>query len=168
MDNFPRLAFQRKGIQRQQQPPDGVFPQLRGAAVGTDALGLHEQAILGGCKAQFRRLQCGKPLGQLFGAGQLCAGRGWNHVGRGAAVQRNQLQIAHTIHFPLIGHIDNALLAVNHRVFTVRGKAHHRNLPAVGKVVFHILRAAFLIAAPEHPNSAADGQPGIPQSRQCI
>ena len=166
MNRFFGLAIQRQGIQCQHQPSDGVFSQLRSAAVGAFALGFHKQAVLGGGEAELGGVQRRQPLGQFFGAGKLCAGGSGNHVGGRAAVEGNQPQIANLIHFPGVGHIDNALFAVDHRVLAVRGEAHHRNFSVVGKVVLHIGRATLLIAAPEHPNPSADGQPGIPQSRQ--
>ena len=64
------------------------------------------------------------------------------------------------------GHVNNALFAVDDRIFAVRGEAHDGYLAAVCKVVFDIVGTGFLVAAEQDTDTAADGESGIPQSGQ--
>ena len=160
------LPAQWQGVQRQQQTANGVFPQLRGAAVGTFAFGLHKKTIIRGSEPHLRGAEIRKTLRQLLGTGQLGTGVRRNDVGGSSAVNGQETDVAGLNIGVGKGHIDNALFAVDDRIFAVRGEAHDGYLAAVCKVVFDIVGTGFLVAAEQDTDTTADGEPGIPQGGQ--
>ena len=159
---------QGQGVQRQQQTADGIFPQLRGAAMGAFALGLHEKAVIRDSKPHLWRGETRQSLRQFPGTGQLGAGVRRNHVWGGSTVNGQEPNVAGLDIGVGKGHVDNALFPVDHRVFAVRGEAHDGYLTAVCKIVLDIVGTGFFVAAEENPDAAADGKAGIPQSGQGI
>ena len=65
-------------------------------------------------------------------------------------------------------HRDNALFTVDHGVFPVRGKTHHRQFSAVGPVIFHVGAAGFLVGAKQNANASPQRQPTVTQGSQRI
>ena len=116
------LPAQWQGVQRQQQTTNGIFPQLRGCCRGRFRLLPPQKTIIRGSEPHLRGAEIRKTLRQLPGTGQLGTGVRRNDVGGSSAVNGQETDVAGLNIGVGKGHIDNALFAVDDRIFAVRVK----------------------------------------------
>ena len=126
-----KLAGQRQLIECLRQPSDGIFALLRGRAVNGNALGFHADAALDRRDGYLVRRDFGSRVRRTFQLRRRIRGR---DVGGGTALELCQAVIAGLVQLSAVSAVENALFAVDDRVFAVRREAVHRQFAAMRNV----------------------------------
>ena len=136
--------------------------------MGADAEGLDAEAEGTAAELDGGGVELAHPGGHLLVTCEVSVSIGGDHIGSGAALDAQQLQVAGLGVGAGEGGVDDALLTVDDGILTVGGEAHDRDFAALFQIILHILGAGLLVAAEEHTDTAADGQAGIPEGGQGV
>ena len=160
-----KLAGQRQLIECLRQPSDGIFALLRGRAVNGNALGFHADTALDRRDSYLVRRDFGSRVRRTLQLRRRIRGR---DVGGGTALELCQAVIAGLVQLSAVSAVENALFAVDDRVFAVRREAVHRQFAAMRNVPRHIAAAGLLVGAEQQTDALGGRESGILERRQRV
>ena len=144
------LARERQLRERHGEPSDRVFAKLRRRAVHRDALRLHADAAVDRRHRHLFRRDLRGCLRRTF---HLRHSIRRGDVARLAALKARQNIIACLMQRARVRAVQDALFAVDERVFAVRCEAHDRHFSAMRGVPRHIAAAGLLVRAEDHADA---------------
>ena len=149
------FAGQRQLCECHRQPSDGIFALLRGRAVNGNALGFYADAALDRRDGYLVR-----QILEAASAGHCSSAAAYagEMSEASTALELCQAVIAGLVQLSAVSAVENALFAVDDRVFAVRREAVHRQLTAMRNVPRHIAAAGLLVGAEQQTDALGRGE----------